>query len=76
MKNNSNFYENIIKNTNGKIKKSDIENAKKGDINALLGTLSNEDAQKVKSILSSKEKTKEFLSSDAAQKLLKMLGGK
>ncbi len=75
MKSNSN-YENILKFGNGKINKSDIEKAQKGDTSSLLDALSPEDRKKVTDALNNKEKLREVLSSDTAQKLLKMLGGK
>ncbi len=75
MKNN-NFYENIVNNGKGNIKKEDIEKAKKGDISGIMSSLSKSDADKIKSILNDKQKTKEILSSDAAKKFLEILGGK
>ena len=76
MKNNHNFYDNISGLSGGRISGDDIKRAKSGDMSALLKNLSDEDAKKVTEILSSKEKRKEFLSSDAAKKLMDLLGGK
>lgn len=75
MKSNSN-YENILGYANGKIDKNSINKAKSGDTSALLDSLSPSDRKKVTEALNDKEKLREVLSSDAAQKLLKLLGGK
>lgn len=74
MNNNKNFYEDILK--NGKINKDAINKAKKGDTSSLLNSLSPEDRKKVNDALNDKEKLKQILSSDAAKKLLNLLGGK
>lgn len=76
MKNNHNFYGNISDLSGGRISGDDIKKAKSGDMSALLKNLPEKDAQRVKDILSSKEKRKEFLSSDAAKQLLDLLSGK
>ena len=76
MNNNKNFYENILKNGNGKINKDAINKAKNGDTSSLLNSLSPEDRKKVNDALNDKEKLKQILSSDAAKKLLNLLGGK
>ena len=76
MKNNNNFSDRIKKLSGGALTDADIDSAKKGDISFLLDSLSQSDAKKVREILSDKKKQKEFLSSDAAKKLLDMLGGK
>lgn len=74
MNNNKNFYEDILK--NGKINKDAINKAKNGDTSSLLNSLSPEDRKKVNDALNDKEKLKQILSSDAAKKLLNLLGGK
>ena len=76
LKNNNNFSERIKKLSGGALTDADIDSAKKGDISFLLKSLPESDARKVKEILSDEKKQKEFLSSDAAKKLLDMLGGK
>lgn len=76
MNDNKNFFENAIKGSNGKIKREDIEKAKQGDAASLLNSLSPEDRKKVNDALNDKEKLKQVLSSDAAKKLLNLLGGK
>ncbi|MBQ9355410.1 MAG: hypothetical protein IJT84_07005 [Clostridia bacterium] len=76
MNNNKNFYEDILKNGNGKINKDAINKAKNGDTSSLLNSLSPEDRKKVNDALNDKEKLKQILSSDAAKKLLNLLGGK
>ena len=76
MTNNKNFYEDILKNGNGKINKDAINKAKNGDTSSLLNSLSPEDRKKVNDALNDEEKLKQILSSDAAKKLLNLLGGK
>lgn len=76
MKNNHNFYDNLSKIAKGAISGEDIKRAQSGDMSGLIENLPEKDAKKVREILSSKEKRKEFLSSDAAQEILKLLGGK
>ena len=76
MNNNKNFYEDILKNGNGKINRDAINKAKNGDTSSLLNSLSPEDRKKVNDALNDKEKLKQILSSDAAKKLLNLLGGK
>ena len=76
MKNNNNFYNNINRIAGGALNDDDIRKAKSGDVSALLDRLPEKDAKRVKDILSSKEKREEFLNSNAAKKLMKLLGGK
>lgn len=64
----------FIKNLD-KIDKTTLEAAKRGDTNAVLNGLNEKDRKKVKDMLSDEEKLKKLLNSDAAQKLLKILGG-
>ena len=53
-----------------------INKAKNGDTSSLLGSLSPEDRKRVNDALNDKERLKQILSSDAAKKLLNLLGGK
>ena len=76
MKNNHKFFSDINKLSGGAINNDDIARAKSGDVSALLDRLPETEAKRVKEILSSKEKRDEFLKSDAAKKLMNMLGGK
>ena len=64
----------FIKNLD-KIDKTTLEAAKRGDTNAVFYGLNEKDRKKVKDMLSDEEKLKKLLNSDAAQKLLKILGG-
>lgn len=59
-----------------KINKKTIDAARRGDTNAVMQGLSDADRQKVKDVLADKDKLQQILSSDAAQKLMKILGGK
>lgn len=76
MKNNHNFFDNINNISGGAVTSEDIAKARRGDVSALLNRLPEADAKRVEEILSSKEKREEFLKSDAAKKLFKLLGGK
>ena len=58
-----------------KLDKNTIDAARRGDTNAVLSGLNEADRQKVKEVLADKDKLKQILSSDAAQKLMKILGG-
>lgn len=59
-----------------KINKTTIDAARRGDTNAVMQGLSDADRQKVKDVLADKDKLQQILSSEAAQKLMKILGGK
>lgn len=59
-----------------KINKKTIDAARRGDTNAVMQGLSDADRQKVKDVLADKDKLQQILSSEAAQKLMKILGGK
>ncbi len=59
-----------------KIDKNTIDAARRGDTDAVMSGLSDADRQKVKEVLADKDKLKQILNSDAAQKLMKILGGK
>lgn len=65
-----------MKNNFNKIDKSTIDAAQRGDTEAVMSSLSEDERQKVKEVLADKDKLKQILSSDAAQKLMKILGGK
>lgn len=60
----------------GKISKEDIDAARKGNTDAVMSKLSDGDRQKINEVLADKEKLQQILNSDAAQKLMKILGGK
>ncbi|MBQ6717678.1 MAG: hypothetical protein IJZ21_00765 [Clostridia bacterium] len=59
-----------------KIDKKTLEAARRGDTDAVMSGLSTADRQKVNEVLADKDKLKQILSSDAAQQLMKILGGK
>lgn len=59
-----------------KIDKKTLEAARRGDTDAVMSGLSDADRQKVNEVLADKDKLKQILSSDAAQQLMKILGGK
>lgn len=61
---------------NFNIDKSTINAARRGDKDALLKNLSDDDRKKLEETLSDKQKLQQLLNSDAAQKLMKILGGK
>lgn len=58
-----------------KIDKATLDAAKRGDTEAVMSSLSDADRRKVEETLADKEKLRRILSSDAAQKLIKILGG-
>ncbi|MBQ2933862.1 MAG: hypothetical protein IJE02_04565 [Clostridia bacterium] len=60
----------------GKISKEDIDAARKGNTDAVMSKLSDGDRKKINEVLADKEKLQQILNSDAAQKLMKILGGK
>lgn len=59
-----------------KIDKKTLEAARRGDTDAVMSGLSDADRKKVNEVLADKDKLKQILSSDAAQQLMKILGGK
>ncbi len=59
----------------GKIDKETINAAKRGDRDALMATLSDDQRRQLQDTLNDKDKLKSILNSDAAQKLMKILGG-
>lgn len=58
-----------------KIDKATLDAAKRGDTEAVMSSLSEAERRKVEETLADKEKLRQILSSDAAQKLIKILGG-
>lgn len=69
------FINTIIASSGGKLGKSALENAAKGDMSELFSSLGEEDRQKLSAALSDKNKAKEMLSSSAAKELLAKLFG-
>ena len=59
-----------------KIDKKTIDAARRGDTDAVMQGLSDNDRKKVQEVLADKDRLKQILSSDAAQRLMKILGGK
>ncbi len=59
-----------------KIDKNTIEAARRGDTDSIMSSLNESDCKKVKEVLADKEKLNQILNSDAAKKLMKILGGK
>ena len=76
--NKPNNLEELLKNTSKSmgINSDDLKNNKNTNINTILGKLPQNQANKVKEILSDKEATKKLLSTPKAQQLLKKLLGK
>lgn len=76
--NNQNLnFDQIVKNSGGKITHNDLENLKKsGDASTLVNNLSNEDKERLNKILSDKSELEKVLRSPQAQMLLKLFGGK
>ena len=68
--------ENQINNNFDKIIKETIDAARKGDTEAVMSSLNEADRKKIQEVINDKDKLKKILSSDAAQKLMKLLGGK
>lgn len=65
---------NFDANING-IDNKTVAAAKRGDKEAVLSSLSDKDRQKVEEMLADEQKLKKLLNSDAAKKLMKILGG-
>lgn len=57
------------------IDKKILDAARRGDKEAVLSNLSNADRQKIDSLLADKERLEQVLKSDAAQKIMNILGG-
>lgn len=66
----------IISSSGGKINRNMAEKAVSGGAEALLGSLSAQNRQKLAALLNDKDAARAFLSSDAAQKLLRSLKDK
>ena len=60
----------------GKIDKKTLDAARRGDKDSVLQNLKEDDRKKIEEVLADKDKLNKILSSDAAQKLMKILGGK
>ena len=60
----------------GKIDKKTLDAARRGDKDAVLQNLKEDDRKKIEEVLADKEKLNKILNSDAARKLMKFLGGK
>ena len=74
--NNKPNFEEILKQSGGKIDRNTLENAAKtGNTDALLGSLSTSDKQKLNDILNNKQELEKVLKSPQARLLFKMLGG-
>ena len=58
-----------------KLNKDTIDAARRGDTKAVISSLNETDRKKIEEVLADKDKLKQILSSDAAQKLMKFLGG-
>ncbi len=58
-----------------KIDKNTIDAARRGDTDALMSNLSENDRKKINDVLADKDKLKQILNSDAAKNLMKILGG-
>lgn len=57
------------------IDKATLDAARRGDKDAILKNLTDDDRQKIEQVIADKNKLKQILSSDAAQQLIKFLGG-
>lgn len=65
-----------MNNNFNKLDKKILDAAKQGDANTLLNSLNSNDRQKIEDTLADKDKLRQILNSEAAQNLLKILGGK
>lgn len=57
------------------IDKSTLDAARRGDTNAILKNLNEEDKKKIEEVLADRDKLKQILNSDTAKQLFKILGG-
>ncbi len=64
-----------MNNNFSKIDKKTIDAARRGDTDAVMQGLNASDRKKVEEVLADQDKLKQILSSDAAQQLIKFLGG-
>lgn len=73
---NKNNYDEVISSLSGKLSKDEVKNAaKSGDTSRLINSLSNDDKQKLNSILADKSKLEAVLNSPQAAAIFKMLSG-
>ncbi len=63
-----------MNNNFNKIDKATLDAARRGDKKALMSKLDEEERKKIDALLSDKNKLKQVLNSDAAKKLMKILG--
>ena len=76
LENNKKILEDMLNTSGGKIDRDALEKAtKSGDASALMGSLSQNDKEKLNQILSDKEELAKILNSPQAQMLLKMFKG-
>jgi len=57
------------------IDKSTLDAARRGDTNAILKNLNEEDKKKIEEVLADRDKLKHILNSDTAKQLFKIFGG-
>jgi len=57
------------------IDKSTLDAARRGDTNAILKNLNEEDKRKIEEVLADRDKLKHILNSDTAKQLFKIFGG-
>ncbi len=68
---------NAILNAKGKkINQNSINQAEKGDISGLVGSLSDEEKKSLKSALGNKSEVEKILNSDEAKEIIRKLSGK
>ena len=60
----------------GKIDKKTLDAARRGDNDAVLQNLKEDDRKKIQEVLADKDKLNKISNSDAAQKLMRIIGGK
>ncbi|MBR5923694.1 MAG: hypothetical protein IKZ59_07875 [Clostridia bacterium] len=65
----------IVNASGKKINKNAVDSAKKGDISALVNTLSAEDRKKLGAALSNKDEARRILATSKAKEILKNLSG-
>lgn len=58
------------------IDKKTLDAARRGDKNAVLQNMNDDDRKQLEEALADKEKLQKILSSDAAKQIMKILGGK
>lgn len=65
----------LLKSVEGKIDSGSLEAAKRGDANALLDKLSNEDKSKIQSILNDKSALQKFLANEDVKSIIEKFTG-